>query len=164
MLGALEISLPARDIVGYAFGLGTLAILLEAIWRRPDENAEAEAEHEVRRFSRVKINALLTTGLVLLWGLRVANMMPAFWLLACGARVWPLADRLTRRAVEHLLRPPGTAEVTGSPSLLAVFARARSAGGADHRRAGDARLGLGHRYREPGRRETMMTRIGARRA
>ncbi len=63
---------------------------------------------------------LLTVGLVLLWGLRVAGAMPAFWLLVVII-VWPLADRLTRRAVEHLLRPPGTIEVAGAPTLTAVF-------------------------------------------
>jgi moderate conductance mechanosensitive channel len=122
VLGELEISLPARDIVGYAFGLGTLAILLETIWRRPAESAEAgfEPGREIRRLSRIKVNALLTAGLVLLWGLRVAGMMPAFWLLAVVI-VWPLADRLTRRAVEHLLRPPGTTEIADTPTLTAVF-------------------------------------------
>jgi small-conductance mechanosensitive channel len=127
VLGVLEVSPPARDIVGYAFGLGMLAILLEAIWRRPAAIADAaiadmgpEPARETRHLSRVKAKALLTAGLVLLWGLRVAGMMPAFWLLAVVI-VWPLADRLTRRAVEHLLRPPGTAEITGVPTLTAVF-------------------------------------------
>jgi moderate conductance mechanosensitive channel len=121
VLGALEVSVPARDIVGYAFGLVTLALLLEAIWRRPAEDAEAEPEpaREGRHLSRVKINALLTVGLVLLWGVRVANMMPTFWLLLI-VLVWPLADRLTRRGVGHILRPLGTAEATGAPSLLTV--------------------------------------------
>ena len=122
VLGVLEVSPPARDVVGYAFGLGMLAILLEAIWRRPAAIASAgpEPAHETRHLSRIKANALLTAGLVLLWGLRVAGMMPAFWLLAVVI-VWPLADRLTRRAVEHLLRPPGTTEITGVPTLTAVF-------------------------------------------
>ena len=122
VLGELEISAPARDIVGYAFGLGTLAILLETIWRRPAERASSGSEpvREYRHLSRVKVNALLTAGLGLLLGLRVAGMMPAFWLLVV-VLVWPLADRLTRRAVEHLLRPPGTTEVAGAPTLTAVF-------------------------------------------
>jgi moderate conductance mechanosensitive channel len=122
VLGALEISLPARDIVGYAFGLGVLVILLEAIWRRPAESANTGPEpvRETRHLSRIKVNGLLTAALVLLWGLRVAGMMPAFWLLTVVI-VWPLADRLTRRAVEHLLRPPGTAEVASAPTLTAVF-------------------------------------------
>ncbi|HEX3416294.1 MAG TPA: mechanosensitive ion channel family protein [Stellaceae bacterium] len=122
LLGALEISPDARDIVGYGFGLAMLAILLETIWRRPAESADAGPEpvRESRHSSRVKVNALLTAGLALLWGLRVAGMMPAFWLLAVVI-VWPLADRLTRRAVQHLLRPPGTIEVAGPPSLTTVF-------------------------------------------
>ena len=122
VLGELEVSLPARDIVGYAFGLGTLAILLETIWRRPADRVSSGPEpvHETHRLGRVKINALLTVGLVLLLGLRVAGMMAAFWLLAVVI-VWPLADRLTRRAVEHLLRPPGATEIAGTPTLTAVF-------------------------------------------
>jgi len=122
VLGELEVSLPARDIVGYAFGFGTLVILLEAIWRRPAESADTGPEpvRETRHLSRVKANGLLTAGLVLLWGLRVAGMMPAFWLLMVVI-VWPLADRLTRRAVEHLLRPPGMTEIAGPPTLTAVF-------------------------------------------
>ena len=122
VLGALEVSLPARDIVGYAFGLGTLAILLEAIWRRPAEGAEAASElvHENRRLSRVKLNALLTASVILLYALRVAGTMPAFWLLLV-ALVWPLADRLSRRGVEHILRPPGTTEAVGIPTVATVF-------------------------------------------
>jgi moderate conductance mechanosensitive channel len=122
VLGALEVSPDARDIVGYTFGLGTLALLLEAIWRRPAEGAEAAAEpaSETRHLSRAKLNALLTAGLVLLWGLRVANAMPAFWLLLV-VMIWPLADRLTRRGVGHVLRPPGTAEAGEVPTITTVF-------------------------------------------
>jgi len=90
-------------------------------WSDPLTSSDGpEITREAHRLSRVKVNALLTVGLVLLWGLRVAGMMPAFWLLAVVI-VWPLADRLTRRAVEHLLRPPGTIEVAGLPTLTAVF-------------------------------------------
>jgi moderate conductance mechanosensitive channel len=122
VLGAFDISPAARDIIGYAFGLGVLAILLEAIWRRPDEGAEAEAERvsENRHLSRLKLSALLTGGLVLLWVLRVAGTMPAFWLLLV-AMTWPLADRLSRRGVAHILRPPGTTEAAGVPTLTTVF-------------------------------------------
>ena len=117
-----------RDLVGYGFGLGTLAILMEALWRRPaasDDAPVAEASsteggRESRHLSRIKVNVLLTAALVVLWSLRVAAAMPAFWLLAVLI-VWPLADRLTRRAVEHLLRPPGTTEIAGMPTLTTVF-------------------------------------------
>ncbi len=122
ILGALEVSLPARDIVGYGFGLGMLLILLEAIWRRPAESAEIAptADHESRYLVRVKLNALLTGGLILLFGLRVAGMMPAFWLLLV-AMVWPLADLLSRRGVQHILRPPGMTEAAEVPTLTTVF-------------------------------------------
>ena len=121
--GALGISPAAVDIVGAALGLCWIAILLEALWRRPvDTSAVAlpETARETHRLSRVKQNVLLTVGLVLLWGLRLAGMMPAFWLLAV-VLAWPLADRLTRRAVEHLLRPPGTTEIVGVPPVTTVF-------------------------------------------
>jgi small-conductance mechanosensitive channel len=122
LLGALEISPDSRDIVGYGFGLATLAILVEAIWRRPAETIDAGSEpvRESRHLSRVKLNALLTAGLVLLYALRVAEMMPAFWLLLV-ALVWPLADHLSRRGVQHILRPPGTTEAAGVPTLTTVF-------------------------------------------
>jgi len=122
LLGALEISSDARDLVGVGFGLGTLLSLLEAIWRRPPENAEVGPElvRESLRLSRVKLNALLTAGVILLYALRVAGTMPAFWLLLV-ALVWPLADRLSRLGVEHILRPPGTTEAAGVPSLTTVF-------------------------------------------
>ncbi len=122
VLGALEISPAARDIVGYAFGLGALAILLEAIWRRPEEDAEMTVEpiSESRHLSRLKLNALLTAGLILLWTLRVAGTMPAFWFLLV-AMIWPVADRLSRRGVAHILRPPGTTEAVGAPTLTTVF-------------------------------------------
>jgi small-conductance mechanosensitive channel len=122
VLGALEVSPDARDIVGYSFGLGALALLLEAVWRRPVDTAGAGPElvREHHRLSHFKLNALLTAGLILLYGLRVAGTMPAFWLLLV-VLVWPLADRLTRLGVEHILRPPGTAEAAGVPTLTTVF-------------------------------------------
>ncbi len=128
LLGVVGISLIGRDLVGYGFGLGTLAILMEALWRRPAASGDApaaeappgEGGRESPHLSRIKVNVLLTAGLVLLWALRVAAAMPAFWLLAVLI-LWPLADRLTRRAVEHLLRPPGTAEIAeGPPTVTTV--------------------------------------------
>jgi small-conductance mechanosensitive channel len=121
--GTVGMSPVAIDIIGAILGLLWLAILMEALWRRPaagSDEAGVEKAHETRHLSRVKLNVLLTLALLLLWGLRVAGAMPAFWLLAV-AIAWPLADSLTRRAVEHLLRPPGTAEIVGVPALTTVF-------------------------------------------
>ena len=126
--GALGISPAAVDIVGAALGLCWLAILLEAVvapaGRDERRNTLPETERDPS-LSRVKQNVLLTCGSVLLWGLRLAGIMPAFWLLAVVI-VWPLADRLTRRAVEHLLRPPGTTQIPGIADAGHGLSRARA--------------------------------------
>jgi moderate conductance mechanosensitive channel len=119
----LGISPGGINTVGGIFGLSWIAILMESLWRRPFVGANEtapEAARETRWSRRVKLNSLLTLGLVFLWGLRAAGMMPAFWLVAVVI-AWPLAHRLTQSAVEHLLRPPGTAEFPTAPSLTAVF-------------------------------------------
>ena len=124
VLGPLEVSLPAREssatALGSAFGDPARCHLA-----RPAETADAgpEADRETRHLSRVKLDALLTVGVILLYALRVAGMMPAFWLLLVTL-VWPLADLLTRRGVEHILRPPGTEEAAGVPTLTTVFLEA----------------------------------------
>jgi small-conductance mechanosensitive channel len=43
--------------------------------------------------------------------------MPSFWLILVAITL-PLAIAVTRRAVEHLLRPPGSAEATEAPSTV----------------------------------------------
>ncbi len=117
----LGISPAAVNVVGAVLGFLWLALLLEAIWRRPPEHAGAESRDpgQTRHMSRVKLNALLTFALVVLWGLRVAGAMPAFWLLAVVI-LWPIADRIARRGVEHVLRPPGATAPNAGPNLLTV--------------------------------------------
>lgn len=122
MLGTLGFSLAGRQLVAYALGLGLLAIALESVWRRPiahGESAEA-ASALTGRFGRSAQNALLSIGIVLLWALWVARAMPSFWLLLIIITL-PLANRVTRRAVEHVLQPPGSPQVgDGPPSVIAV--------------------------------------------
>ena len=63
---------------------------------------------------------VLSIGIVLLWGLWVARAMPGFWLVLLMITL-PLAIGATRRAVQHLLRPPGLLDTTeGPPSVLTV--------------------------------------------
>ena len=134
---------------------------MEAVWRRPvasSDEAGNEVTPEARRLSWVKVNALLTVGLVLLLGLRIAGMMPAFWLLAVVI-VWPLADRMTRRAVEHLLRPPGTTEVAGLPTLTAVFLERGLRAGLIIGALALLAWGWGIDLESMAARETMMTRM-----
>jgi small-conductance mechanosensitive channel len=160
--GRLGISPGVVNVIGAVFGLVWLAILMEAIWRRPvasDNELASEGERETRHLSRVKLNALLTLGLVLLWGLRLAGEMPAFWLLAVVI-AWPLADHLTRRAVEHLLRPPGTAELPPVPSLATVFLQRGLRAALIIGALGFLAWGWGIDFERLAAQETMMTRFG----
>ena len=101
------------ELVGYTLGLGVLAIALEAVWRRPialREVAEAPSA-ETQRFGRVPANIALSIGIVLLWVFWVAapgvtSVLPGFWLVLVII-ILPPAISASRRAVEHLLRPPG---------------------------------------------------------
>jgi small-conductance mechanosensitive channel len=121
-LSTLGFSVEGRQLVAYLLGLGLLAIALESVWRRPtapDQVAEAPPV-KTHRLGRGGQNALLSLCAVLLWGLWVARAMPAFWLVLVVIGL-PLAIAVSRRAVEHLLRPPGSAETAeGPPSVLTV--------------------------------------------
>ncbi len=118
---SLGYSLAARQLVAYTLGLGLLAIAFEAVWRRPTGRTRgAEASPEGARGVRHARNALLSIGIVLLWVFWVARAMPSFWLLLIIILL-PLASSVTRRAVDHLLRPPGSLRVDdGVPSVTAV--------------------------------------------
>jgi len=117
LLSTFGFSLEGRQLVAYALGLGLLAIAVESVWRRPPALNEAT---EAPRLGRGAQNAILSAGIVLLWGFWVSRAMPGFWLIAVII-VLPLAISITQRAVEHLLRPPGAAETAeGLPSVIAV--------------------------------------------
>jgi small-conductance mechanosensitive channel len=115
-------SLEGRQIVAYALGLILLAIALEAVWRRPVPTEGAEepvlpAKHH--RLGHGGRNTLLSIGIVLLWVLWVLHAM-SFWFVLVAITL-PLAIGVTRRALEHLLRPPGSAEAAeGPPTVLTI--------------------------------------------
>jgi small-conductance mechanosensitive channel len=123
---ALGFSFEGVQLVGYTLGLGVVAIALEAVWRRPiapREVAEAPSA-EAHRFGRGAANMALSIGIVLLWVLWVATpdvmrVLPGFWLVLVII-ILPPAILVTRRAVEHLLRPPGSSETGGPPSVIEV--------------------------------------------
>ena len=118
---SLGVALEARQLIAYTLGLVLMAIALDAVWRRPAAADEADAAvPERRRLGSGGQNTLLSVGVVLLWGMWVAGAMASFWLLLV-VMVLPLAIGITRRAVEHVLRPPGSAEIAaGPPSVLTV--------------------------------------------
>jgi moderate conductance mechanosensitive channel len=121
-LSTLGFSVEGRQLVAYLLGLGLLAIALEAVWRRPvaPEHVAEGPSVKTRRLGRSAQNALLSLCSVILWGLWVARAMPGFWLVLVVISL-PLAIAVSRRAVEHLLRPPGSAETTeGPPSVITV--------------------------------------------
>jgi small-conductance mechanosensitive channel len=129
-LSTLGFSVEGRQLAAYVLGLGLLAIALESIWRRPlapEQVAEAPSVR-THRLGRGAQNALLSLCAVLLWGLWVARAMPGFWLVLVAVSLplaiavsLPLAIAVSRRAVEHLLRPPGSAETAeGPPSVVTV--------------------------------------------
>ena len=118
----LGYTMEARQLVAYVLGLVLMAIALNAVWRRPVALREAsEATSPVtHRFGRGAANAALTVGIVLLWVFWVAHMMASFWLVLV-VMILPLAISLARRAVDNLLRPPGSPQAAeGPPSVLAV--------------------------------------------
>jgi hypothetical protein len=117
---ALGWSVEGREIVAYALGLALLAIALEAVWRRPaapEDAAEPPSPVKQHRLGHGARNALVSGAIVLLWMLWVAHAMASFWLILV-AIILPLAIGATRRAVEHLLRPPGSAEAAEAPSSV----------------------------------------------
>ena len=122
LLTTFGLSPAGRELVAYVLGLGLLAIALEAVWRRPvspsdGAEARAQATHHLGRGAQ---NALLSIGIVLLWVLWVLHAMGSFWLVLVVMTL-PLALGVTRRAVQHLLRPPGSQEVgEGLPSVIAI--------------------------------------------
>jgi moderate conductance mechanosensitive channel len=115
-------TLEARQLVAYLLGLVLLAIALDAVWHRPvplNEGSEAMLP-VTRRFGRGAANTALSVGIVLLWVFWVIHAMASFWLVLV-AMTLPLAISVTRRAVDNLLRPPGSPQVAdGPPSVLAV--------------------------------------------
>jgi moderate conductance mechanosensitive channel len=124
--GTLGFSFDGLQLVGYSLGLGLLAIALEAVWRRPiapREVAEAPLV-DTRCFGQGGRNAVLSMGIVLMWILWVAapgvmSVEPGFWLVFIIIML-PPAIRGTRRAVEQLLRPPGSSQTDGPPTFIAV--------------------------------------------
>ena len=118
----LGYTLEARQLVAYVLGLVLVAIALDVVWRRPTALHEGgEATSPVtHRFGRGTANTALSVGIVLLWVFWVAHMMASFWLVLVVMTL-PLAIGVTQRAVDNLLRPPGSPQATsGPPSVLAV--------------------------------------------
>ena len=120
----LGFSFDGLQIVAYTLGLGVVAIALEAVWRRPLSPREAVGASSANRryLGRGATNTALSIGIVLLWvqwlaAPGVLSMTQGFWLVLVLI-ILPLAISITRRAVDNLLRPPGSPETGGLPSVI----------------------------------------------
>jgi moderate conductance mechanosensitive channel len=123
---ALNFSYEGVQLVGYTLGLGVVAIALEAVWRRPiAPRGVAEATSaETHHFGRGAANIALSIGIVVMWVCWVAapgvtSVRPLFWLVLVLILL-PPAITVSRRAVDHLLRPAGSSQTASPPSVLEV--------------------------------------------
>jgi len=123
---ALNFPTNGVQLVGYTLGLGVLAITLEAVWRRPiaPRSVAEAASAETHHFGRGAANIALSIGIVVMWMCWVAapgvtSVLPLFWLVLVLILL-PPAITVSRRAVEHLLRPAGSSETDGPPSVIEV--------------------------------------------
>lgn len=121
LLSMLGFTMPSRQLIAYSLGLVLLAMGIEAVWRRPTQPpAQPEDAMRARIGGRAK-NWLLSIYFVLLFLLWVAGAWRAFWLLAVIVAL-PAALVMAQRAVNNVLRPPGT-DQSGKevPSVLAAM-------------------------------------------
>ncbi len=114
LLGILGVSAEVRHLIAYGLGLILLGIALEAVWRRP------MADLGGRWLGAATRNGLVTAYFLAVWLLWVSSSVYTLWTAIVGVGL-PAAVRLTRRSVNHILRPPGTVESdTAAPSIAAA--------------------------------------------
>lgn len=119
-LHALGLSMEARALVAYAFGLGLLIIAIGIVWNRPLASPAVIPGQTPRHVSHAVTATLLSVCFVLLWGLWVAGLMRLFW-LGVVAILLPAAIRIAEKSSRHVLRPADNAGPSGKLSLLAVY-------------------------------------------
>jgi small-conductance mechanosensitive channel len=124
--GALNFSDDGAQVVAYTLGLSIVAIALESVWRKPiaPHQGAGTPAAEARHLGRIAVDTSRSIGIVLLWVFWVAEpgimtVMPAFWVVLVLITL-PPAISGSRRAIEHLLRPPGSSQTGGPPSLVEV--------------------------------------------
>jgi small-conductance mechanosensitive channel len=119
VLATLGVSKEGCRLILAAVWLVLLLVGVEAVWRQPpaatpaDEAGAAPIRRSIARW-------LVTAYLVVLWLLWLVQAMPAFWLAVVAVGL-PALIGVVRRAVAHILRPPGVAVQAGEPpSVWAV--------------------------------------------
>jgi small-conductance mechanosensitive channel len=107
LLETLGVSAESIRLVAAAVGLGLFLVGVQMMLRRPRAaayGADPSSEHR-----RGTTTALVLLLLALLWALRLTSQWALFWTVVVLAGV-PAVIALTRRAVDHVLRPTGTAD------------------------------------------------------
>jgi small-conductance mechanosensitive channel len=117
LLRTLGVSPAGLKIISYIAAVFLLGLVLDAIWRRPA--AEPVAETGRRRLSRRTGSVIATVLAVLIWLQWSLHLMPSFWLLLIGGSL-PLLLSVSRRSVDHLLRPVDGMPEDRAPVLAAV--------------------------------------------
>ncbi|MFO1067322.1 MAG: mechanosensitive ion channel [Geminicoccaceae bacterium] len=101
--------------IGMILGLTLLAAALLIVWKRPSSAPDGASARPSRA-----VNWLLTGYLVLVW-LALFTGTPALFYVGIVLMLLVLAITWGRRAVSHVLRPPGSVESSENvPSMLAV--------------------------------------------
>ncbi len=116
---ALGFTREERQVFAYMLGLGLVAIMCEAAWRRPMKVTEASDGALTSRGRHYAVATLVSVYAVLLWALWATSAIRAFWLLLFIVAL-PLTLRIARRSLANVLRPGTSAE--GAPELAPVFA------------------------------------------
>ena len=117
LLRSLGMSVPVVGLIMLGLGVGGLALTLVALFTRP---AHREGLPRARTYTRL---LAVWLGLALL--ARVVGAFPLFVILITSAAL-PAALIATKRAVAHLLRPPGSETSSGEPPGLVAAGLERS--------------------------------------
>ncbi|MCW5745497.1 MAG: mechanosensitive ion channel family protein [Alphaproteobacteria bacterium] len=117
LLETLGVSAESVRLFAAVVGLALLAIGAQMMLRRPPQSAyggDVGADQ-----GRGATTALVLLLFAVLWALRLTSQWALFWTVLVLAGV-PAAIALTRRAVDHVLRPAGTADLADGTTEAAV--------------------------------------------
>jgi moderate conductance mechanosensitive channel len=116
VLTMLGVSEPAIYLVGLACGVVLMALTLFVVWRHP----ERETGLRARRSHRVG-TWLLSLYIIVVWLLLFTGSVMPFY-VGVILLLLPIVLRCAHLAVNHVLRPPGSATATEAvPSITAVI-------------------------------------------
>jgi small-conductance mechanosensitive channel len=116
ILRTLGVTPPGLKILSYIAGVFLLGLGLEVIWRRP---VDAAYQAPGRRLGRRVLSVIATVWLIVTWVSWALHLLPGFWLLLIGGTL-PFLLSVTRRSVDHLLRPVEGMPEDRAPVMAAV--------------------------------------------